>query len=166
MTIQDFEAMYVVDLHRARDDAKALVAALPKLAEAAADPELAAAFKAHLVETSQQIDRIDQIMRVHDAPATQPDAGAIDALIAQTLRVAGSMTPGALRDTAIIAAAQRIQHYRIATYGTLAAYAKLLDLHDEKRILGAILEEERAIDEDLTVIATDLIEADRPVVAA
>jgi ferritin-like metal-binding protein YciE len=166
MTIQDFEAMYVADMYRAREDAKALVAALPKLAEAAADPELAAAFKAHLVETSQQIDRIDQVAEDHVAPAAPSDADAIEALIAQAIRVAGSMAPGALRDTAIIAAAQRIQHFRIATYGTLAAYAKLLDLHDEKRILGAILEEERAIDEDLTVIATELIEADRPVVAA
>jgi ferritin-like metal-binding protein YciE len=88
------------------------------------------------------------------------------ALLSQAIHAGDGIDPGALRDTAIIAAAQRIQHFRIATYGTLAAYAKLLHHHDEKRVLGAILEEERAIDEDLTVIATDLIGAFEDVVAA
>ena len=166
MTIQDFEAMYVADLHRAREDAKALVAALPNMAEAAADPELAAAFKAHLVETTQQIGRVGDIARHYGLPAMKADNNAMEALIVQVLRIGSSMEPGALRDTAIIAAAQRIQHYRIATYGTLAAYTKFLDRHDEKRILGAILEEERAIDEDFTVIATGLIETGQSVVAA
>lgn len=166
MTTQDFAAMYVADLYRARDDAKALVAALPKLASAAADPELAAAFKAHLVETVQQIDRIEHLVSDYGKAPKHADASAMEALIAQAFLVADTGEPGALRDTAIIAAAQRIQHYRIATYGTLAAYAKLLGHHDEKRVLGAILEEERAIDEDFTVIATGLIEAAQDTVAA
>jgi ferritin-like metal-binding protein YciE len=165
MTIRDFEAMYVADLHRAREDAKALIAALPKLANASADPELAAAFKAHLTETSQQLDRLDRMAADYGTPAAAAD-GAMAALLSQAIHAGDGIDPGALRDTAIAAAAQRIQHYRIATYGTLAAYAKQLHHHDEKRILGAILEEERAIDEDLTVIATDLIEAMQDVVAA
>lgn len=166
MTIKDFEAMYVADLHRAREDAKALIAALPKLANASADPELAAAFKAHLTETSQQLDRLDHMAADYKAPAAASDGAAMEALLSQAVHAGDGIDPGALRDTALIAAAQRVQHYRIATYGTLAAYAKQLRHHDEKRILGAILEEERAIDEDLTVIATDLIEAIEDVVAA
>jgi ferritin-like metal-binding protein YciE len=158
--------MYVADLHRAAADAKALTVALPKLAEASADPELAAAFKAHLIEAEQQIERLEQLTAEHGTTVAGVDGGAMEALTAQALRVAESMKPDALRDMAIIAAAQRIQHYRIATYGTLAAYAKLLERHEEKRVLGAILEEERAIDEDLTVIASDLIEASPDVVAA
>ena len=166
MTYQEFEAMYVADLHRAVADAKALTAALPKLAEASADPELAAAFKAHLVEAEQQIPRLEQLIAEHGTTIAGIDGGAMEALTAQALRVAEAMKPDALRDMAVIAAVQRIQHFRIATYGTLAAYAKLLDRHEEKRVLGAILEEERAIDEDLTVIAADLIGANRDVVAA
>jgi ferritin-like metal-binding protein YciE len=166
MTIQDFEAMYVADLHRAREDAKALIAALPKLADASADPELAAAFKAHLTETSQQLDRLDRMAADYAASTAASDGAAMKALLSQAIHAGDGIDPGALRDTAIIAAAQRIQHFRIATYGTLAAYAKLLHHHDEKRVLGAILEEERAIDEDLTVIATDLIGAFEDVVAA
>jgi len=65
----------------------------------------------------------------------------------------------------MIGALQRIQHYLIATYGTLAAYAKILGRHDEKRILGAILEDERAFDEDLTVIASSILVPDAALAA-
>ena len=166
MKIQDFEAMYIADLQLARDNAHALVKALPKLAQAAQDPELAEAFGALLSETSRQLDQLDQLLSLPDDPAAHDGDEAIVGLIAKALHVASETAPGPLRDAALIAAAQHIQHYEIATYGTLAAYAKILGRHDQKRILGAILEEERAIDEDLTVIAAGLLDPYRAKVAA
>jgi ferritin-like metal-binding protein YciE len=155
--MHDLETMYIADLSQARDDARMLVGALSELAQAADDPELTEAFRVHVSETSRQIDRLGQFEAARGRDAAEAD-DAMAALIAKALRTIAAGEKSVMRDTAMIAAAQRIQHYLIATYGTLAAYAKLLGRHEEKRILGAMLEDERAFDEDLTVIATSLLE--------
>ncbi len=160
----NLDTLYISDLHQARDDARMLVAALSELAQATDDPELADAFRAHVSETSRQLDRLGQLDTTGDQAQIASD-DAMAALVARALRPIASGERGVMRDTAMIGAVQRIQHYLIAAFGTLAAYAKLLGRHDEKRILGAMLEDERAFDEDLTVIATGLLEPE-PNVAA
>lgn len=165
MTIRDLETMYLAELGRARDDARILIGALSELVAATDDPELADALRAHVNDTSRQVDGLGQMGATQGADE-YVDSDAMLALVTQALRTIPATERGALRDVAMIGALQHIQHYLIATFGTLAAYAKILGRHDEKRILGAILEDERAFDEDLTVIATGILEPDTARVAA
>ncbi|MGE0459538.1 MAG: ferritin-like domain-containing protein [Bauldia sp.] len=157
MQIHDFESMYISGLQEARAIEELLIAALPTLIDAADDAELRDTFRAHHLETQVQLERINVILDCHGVKATSTTDGAIAALVADARDVASTMERGALRDTILIGLAQRIEHEEIAIYGTLAAYAKLLGRHDEKRTLGAILEEERAADEDLSEIADALV---------
>lgn len=162
MHSRQFEHEYVSELNQARADAMTLIPAFTELARAASDPELADAFKAHVNDLSRQVDRLAEIT---PSMTVAPGADAIVCLTAKAARLVASREPGAIRDTAMIAAVQHIQHYQIATYGTLAAYARMLDHHDEKRILGALLEDARAVDEDLTVIASAILEPEEAVAA-
>lgn len=153
MQSQQFLNDYLAGVSQARADAATLVPAMAELARNAANNELAEALRDQANALSLQADRLDPIagpyMAVEDCIAV---------LAAKALRSIATYERGIQRDMAMIAAVQRIQHYEIATFGTLAAYAKMLGRHDEKRVLGAILEDSRALDEDLTIIATSIIE--------
>ncbi len=164
MTIRDLETIYRSELGRARDDARILIGALSELAMATDDRELADALRAHINDTSRQVDGLGQMGATHSSDDFV-DNDAMLALVTQTLRTIPATERGAIRDVAMIGALQHIQHYLMATFGTLAAYAKILGRHDEKRLLGAILEDERAFDEDLTVIATAILVPDAALAA-
>jgi ferritin-like metal-binding protein YciE len=155
--IHDFESMYISGLEEASAIEGLLVAALPTFIDAADDDELRETFRAHHAETRIQLERINVLLDCHGVKSAATNDGAIAALVADARDAAASMERGALRDTVLIGLAQRIEHEEIAIYGTLAAYAKILGRHDEKRTLGAILEEERSADEDLSEIADALV---------
>lgn len=166
MNQQDFEAIYFADVADARLTAHSLVEALPGVADAVSDPELADTLKAKLFEASEQVEELHALAPDLGEPAATQSDEAIVGLIARMLHILSAVGRGPVRDTALIAALQQVQHHQIATYGTLAAYAKILGRHDEKRIFGAMLEEERATDEDLTHIAAGLLEPVRSPIAA
>jgi ferritin-like metal-binding protein YciE len=157
VNIQDFETMYIAGLREARGLEERLLLTWPKLAEAAEDRELAEAFRAHINETARQLDSMRAIFDRNSASRADAEDGTLDALLAKVNAIVAGMERGALRDAALISAVQRIEHYQIAVYGTLAEYAKLMGRHDEKRAFGAILEEERAVDADLSDIATSFV---------
>lgn len=157
MKRDSFEALYFAEIDQAERDAGRLIDGLSSVATAVEDAELADAVRAKLTEASGQIVRLREIA---DRPAAG-DAGPSDpvaCLVDRVTEITRAMPAGPVRDSALIAAIQHIQHHQIATYGTLAAHAKALGRHDDKRVFGAMLEEERAIDEDLTVIAYGLME--------
>lgn len=153
----DFEAVYLGAVNRAERDLRALIDGLPAIASATADGELAETVRAKLAESTDALARLGKI---GDRATADPEArsDAIDCILASVATTARSLDKGLLRDVALIAAIQHVQHHQIATFGTLAAYAKALGRHDDKRVFGAILEEERAIDGDLSMIAAGLIE--------
>lgn len=157
MKIQNFETMYIAELREARCLEELLLNAWPAMADAADDPELKDAFLAHTAETARQLDRIEEILVRNGGPADILKDCMTEAMIDKANDIIATIDRGALRDAALISIAQRIEHYQIAIYGTLASFAKLLGRHDEKRMLGAILEEERAVDVDLTDIADDVV---------
>ncbi len=157
MKVNDFETMYLTGLQEARGLEETLLQALPKLADAADDRELAETLRSHLAETRTHFDRIRDLLARNSAMATAPADASIGAIVALAETTIATMRPGPVRDVTLIALVQRIEHQEIAIYGTLAAYAKMLGRHDEKRVLGAILEEERGADEDLTDIAVRLV---------
>jgi ferritin-like metal-binding protein YciE len=133
---------------------KQLVAALPKVAAAAHSPELRAAINEHLEETRGHVRRLEEVTGLLGMDGSATTCKAMKGLVAEGEEVLGKDGDPVAKDVAIIAAAQRIEHYEIAGYGTARALAGELDHRDAEKLLGETLDEESAADELLTKIAT------------
>ena len=133
------------------DSEHQLVKALPKMAKAAEHQELKEAFESHLVETQGHVQKLESVFEsLHEAPKRKK-CKAMEGIVAEGHEL---MDEG---DAALIAAAQKVEHYEIASYGTVAAWADLLGENDAAEILGEILDQERAADEKLTEIAESIV---------
>lgn len=130
-----------------------IVNALPELIKAAQSPELKEALKKHLEETNVQVQRLEQIFSILGINERAETCEAIEGLIQECNETIGEYDKSALRDAAIIAKAQRIEHYEISVYGTLRTFAKILELDDCVDLLKETLDEELAADKKLTKIA-------------
>ena len=153
MQLQSLEHLY---LHQLRDLYHAenqLLAALPKMADAAHDPKLKETFRNHLQETRSQIDRLKTVFKKLDADPTGESCEAMQGLIEETDDVLEAEADEEVRDAALIADAQRIEHYEMAGYGTVRTYAKKLGYDDQAQVLQSILDEEKAADEKLNELA-------------
>jgi ferritin-like metal-binding protein YciE len=145
-------------IHSLSDIANAerqLTKALPRLARAATDPKLAAAFKMHLEETRGQIERIDQLVEAGGFRLKRIKCAAMEGLVEEGEEVIAEIAKGPVLDAALIGAAQKVEHYEIASYGTLIAFARHLGLDDAIPLLQATLDEEKATDRKLTVLAEE-----------
>lgn len=156
MHIDRFREMYVAELQEARSFEDLLLRGLEKMAGAASDRELKQAFESHLEETRSQRLRLEAILKRLDVPPEHRDQ-AVEAMLRETDKMIAMVEPGPVRDAALIASAQRLEHYEIAVYGTLATYASCLGFEDDKQILLGILEEEKATDLTLSDIAVGLV---------
>ena len=131
-----------------------LVAALPKVAAAAHSPELKEAITEHLGETRTHVKRHEEVSNMLGIGAAATTCKAMQGLVAEGEEVLAKPGDPIAKDAAIIAAAQRIEHYEIAGYGTARTLAAELDQIDAERLLGETLDEESAVDKQLTKIAT------------
>jgi ferritin-like metal-binding protein YciE len=136
---------------------KALTKALPKMAKKATSDELVTAIENHLSETEAQVQKLEQVFEMIDKKAAAKKCEAMSGLIKEAEQIMGETEEGAMRDAGIIAAAQKIEHYEIASYGTLRTFAQTLELDDAAALLEEILEEEKNADETLTDVATSTI---------
>ena len=127
--------------------------AIPKMIEAAAAPELKSAMETHLQETRGQSARLEQILSRTDSGVKSKKNKGIDALIAEEEDVVADADDVSVRDAAIIAAAQKGEHYEIAAYGTLRRYAEILNETQDASLLQQTLQEEKHADEILSNIA-------------
>ena len=132
---------------------KALTKALPKMAKNARTPKLVDALTSHLAETEGQIDRLEKVFDLVGEKAVAKKCDAMAGLIKEGESILEETEPGPVRDAGIIAACQKIEHYEIATYGTLCAYAKTLGETEAGSLLHASLEEEKNADLTLTKAA-------------
>ncbi|HEU0120395.1 MAG TPA: ferritin-like domain-containing protein [Bryobacteraceae bacterium] len=132
---------------------KQLVAALPKMAKAVENPDLQEAITAHLSETKDQVTRLEQVFSLLGTPAKAKPCKGMQGLIAEGDEAAGEIEEGFLRDLAIIGAAQRIEHYEIAAYGTARAIADQIVNADVSELLAQTGKEEETADKLLTKIA-------------
>ncbi|OAQ41767.1 hypothetical protein A5893_01230 [Pedobacter psychrophilus] len=148
--LRDFLVDGLKDLYWAE---KALVKNLPKMAKNATSSKLQEAIKKHLDETQNQIIRLEDAFKAMDEKPKAEKCDAMDGLLKEAESIMEETEPGAIRDAAIIAAAQKIEHYEIASYGTMATYAKLLGENEVHKLLGATLDEEKKCDIDLTKLA-------------
>jgi len=149
-TLNDVFADQIEDLYNAETQ---LVQALPKIAAAASDGKLREAIETHLEETRGHVERLMQIKRDLGIDSAQKCKG-MAGLLAEGDETVAESGGGAAKDAAIIAAAQRVEHYEIAAYGTARALAGELGFDDAKKLLKETLDEESAADDLLTKIAT------------
>lgn len=132
---------------------KALVKALPKMAKNATTPNLVAAILSHLDETETQVSRLEEVFSLMGEKAVAKKCDAMDGLLKEGDSILEETEPGAVRDAGIIAASQKIEHYEIATYGTLAAFAGTLGEVKVAELLKETLIEEKNADSTLTEAA-------------
>jgi ferritin-like metal-binding protein YciE len=150
-SLKDVLADQIGDLQSAEGQ---LVEALPKMADAASDHGLRAAFMHHFEETREHARRLDQVSSMLDVSVPAETCEAMRGLIREGEKVISAPGDGTARDAALIASAQRVEHYEIAAYGSARALAKELGIADIARVLGETLDEEAAADKSLTAIAT------------
>jgi ferritin-like metal-binding protein YciE len=129
---------------------KALVKALPKMAKNASTPSLASAIVSHLHETETHVERLEKIFSLFGEKAVAKKCDAMDGLLKEGESILEDTEPGAVRDAGIILAAQKVEHYEIATYGTLVAFAGTLGEIEAAELLKETLNEEKNADATLT----------------
>jgi len=136
---------------------KALTKALPKMAKNASSEELVAALNDHLEVTQNQVSRLEQVFEALGKKAQAKKCDAMEGLIKEGEGIMEETKPGAVRDAGIIGACQKVEHYEIATYGTLASFANLLGEAEAAELLEETLAEEKEADVTLTGIAESSI---------
>ena len=153
---KDIKTMDNLFVHQLQDiyyAEKQIVKALPDMIDKATDPKLKQGFQTHLEETKGQVARVEQVFKMHGVEAKAVNCPAIDGIIKEANEVIGDVDDKAVLDAALINAAQAVEHYEIARYGTLVAWAKQLGRNDCASVLQKNLEEERATDKKLTALA-------------
>ena len=130
-----------------------IVDALPDMINKATDPQLKQGFETHLRETQGHVTRLEQVFDMLGSEPRQVDCPAIDGIIEEANEIAGEIDDKSVLDAALIAAAQAVEHYEIARYGTLVAWANQLGRNDCASLLQATLDEEKATDKKLTEMA-------------
>lgn len=137
---------------------KNLVKALPKMAKKATSEELRAALQTHLTETENQVTKLEQVFASIDEKAQAKKCEAMEGLIKEAESIMSETEDGTMtRDVGIIAAAQKVEHYEIASYGTIRTLADVLGLPEASELLNQILEEEKKADSTLSQIAEGFI---------
>lgn len=153
---RDIRTMNDLFLHQLQDIYYAeqqLTKALPKMADKATDPQLKQGFLTHLEETKNHVKRLQQIFKMSGTELKAVECPAIDGIIEEADDTAGNVDDKAVLDAALINAAQAAEHYEIARYGTLLAWARQLGRNDCANLLAKTLEEEKATDKKLTSMA-------------
>jgi ferritin-like metal-binding protein YciE len=152
--LRDFFEDSIKDIYWAE---KALTKALPKMSKNAESEELAGALDEHLAVTEEHVQRIEQVFELLGTAPRAKKCEAMEGLIKEGESIMQDTKPGPVRDAGIIAACQKIEHYEIATYGTLATHARILGEDDMVALLEQTLEEEKEADTTLTQIAENSI---------
>jgi ferritin-like metal-binding protein YciE len=151
--VKTLEELFIHELSDIYSAEKQLTKALPRMARASTAPDLAAAFESHLEETQGQVERIDQVVEALGIRLKRIKCAAMEGLVEEGKEVIDGVEEGALRDTALIGGAQKVEHYEIASYGTLIALAGQLGYTDAVPLLQDTLKEEKGADEKLSLLA-------------
>jgi ferritin-like metal-binding protein YciE len=149
-TMNDLFVHQLQDIYYAEQQ---LVKALPKMADKATEKQLKQGFLTHLDETKTHVERLEQVFKMHGATIQAVDCPAIDGIIEEADEVAGEVADKTVLDAALINAAQAAEHYEIARYGSLVAWARHLGRNDCASLLQKTLDEEKATDQKLTSLA-------------
>jgi ferritin-like metal-binding protein YciE len=156
MSLSNLEDVFEHELKDVLDAERQILKALPKMIKAADSEELKAALDEHRGVTEEQVGRLETIFKSLDKAARGKHCLGMEGLLAEGAEMIKEEETGAPLDAAMICAAQKVEHYEIAAYGSLIAYANLLGMDEAVELLEATLEEEKEADKTLTGIASEL----------
>jgi ferritin-like metal-binding protein YciE len=153
-SLNDLFVDCIKDLYSAENQ---LIKALPKMAKKATSSELKKSFEKHLAETEKQKERLEKVGELLDISLKGKKCAAMEGLVEEAEELISEVTDPEVLDAGLIGAAQKVEHYEIASYGTAATYAKLLQDGQILKLLVATLEEEKATDALLTELAEGIV---------
>jgi len=157
LKLNSLQDLYVSELKDLYDAENRILKALPKMAEAASSPDLRNAFEEHLQQTRRHAERLEQILRGLDESPKGQKCKGIEGIIDEGEDMMGKDAPASVSDAALIASAQRVEHYEIAAYGTVRTYARRLGFQDQAELLNQTLQEEGDTDKKLTTLAESYV---------
>ena len=150
MTKDSLRELYIDELKDIYSAEKQLTKALPKMAKAASSPDLRKGFEGHLKQTEGHVQRLEQIFTMLEAKAGGKKCMGMEGLVKEGSEIMGEDFEDDVMDAALISAAQRVEHYEIAAYGTVSAYVDLLGEPKQASLLRQTLDEEKQTDQKLT----------------
>jgi len=156
--LANLDELYVHELRDIYSAEKQITRALPKLAKAAQNEELKQGFEAHLEQTKAQIERLDQIFKRLGKSSTGEKCKDMEGLLEEGRNFIEEKAEPSVLDAGMIVAAQKVEHYEIAAYGSVCRYAEILGYQEDLDLLEETLQEEKDTDEKLTQMADDINE--------
>ena len=157
MELETLRDLYIHELKDLYSAERQIIKALPKMAKAATNRQLATAFNQHLAQTKRQAERLAQILESHGESTRGPKCPAMEGLLKEGDEMIAERADEAVRDAGLIAAAQRVEHYEIAGYGCARTYAEELGDQKGARMLDTTLREEADTDKKLTKLAKSVV---------
>jgi len=155
----NFEDLFIHQIQDLYDAERQLTEALPVMEQHASSPQLKSAFRAHLAETKNHVNRLDQVLKMMGRQHDGVTCAAMKGLIKEGEEITKAKGMPAIKDAGLIAAAQRVEHYEISGYGTARTFAQRIGREDAARLLQQTLDEEKGADQKLTNIAEESINA-------
>lgn len=153
MAIKTADDLFLDELKDIYSAEKQAIRVYPKLAKAISSPELKEALQTHLEQTKSQLERLDRVFEILEKRSSGKTCEGMKGLIEEGQEHAEEIEQGPVRDAALIGAAQRMEHYEIAAYGTIIAFAKATGQDEIAQLLSETLEEEKATDQKLTEVS-------------
>ena len=157
MELNTLKDLYIHELKDLFSAEQQLVKALPKMAKAASNKQLASGFQEHLEQTKGHAQRLEKILSSHNATTRGPKCKGMEGIVAEGAEMIEEEADDEVKDAGLIAAAQRVEHYEMAGYGTARTYAKLLGDREGAKLLQTTLEEEKQTDQKLSELADSAI---------
>lgn len=157
MQLEHLKDLYIQELKDLFSAEKQIIKALPKMAKAATNTKLVAGFKEHLAQTKEHAVRLEQILKSHNQTTRGPKCQGMEGVIKEGAEIIKEDAERSVRDAALIAAAQRVEHYEMAGYGCARTYAEELGDNQGAKLLQKTLDEEAATDAKLTTLAKSTI---------
>lgn len=153
MKLQTLEEAFLEELKDIYSAEQQLLEALPEMAKAASNAELKAGFKEHLAQTKEHVSRLEHVFELLEEKPKAHTCQAMKGLLKEGQEIIDEEAVSAVHDALLIAAAQKVEHYEIATYGTMCTWARTIGRDDIKTVLGQTLAEEEETDKILTALA-------------
>jgi ferritin-like metal-binding protein YciE len=163
MKLDSLQTLWIEELRDLYNAENQLLKALPKMAKGASAPELKQAFEDHLEETKGHVERLEEIFEKLDEKPTGKTCKAMKGLVEEGSEILEEEGAEPVLDAGIIAAAQKVEHYEIASYGTVCAFAKMLGEEDAADLLQQTLDEEGEADKRLSELAEEIVNVEATV---
>lgn len=157
MELDTLKNLYIKELKDLFSAESQIIKALPKMVKAATNEDLAAGFEEHLKQTKEHAARLEKILKSHDETTRGPKCHGMEGVLEEGAEMIKEEADDEVRDAGLISAAQRVEHYEIAGYGCVVAYAKLIGDNKGAKLLQQTLDEESETDDKLTELAESVI---------